>query len=282
MFERYTEKARRVIFFARYEACQYGSRYIDTEHILLGLLREDPTLMNRALRGRGGANEIRTEIERGIERRERISTAREVPLSQDAKRILTFASEEAGQLNDHYVSAEHIVLGILMTPDSVAGRILTERGATLADFRGQVSSGAGFERGAWRLRQIEDATVAINSFLAGIGRSKWTDFSPILAENTQFVDSEGRRWQGREEIGRQFEALLLPYAKKGVTFILESIDNCVANIFIASILWENVTVAGGSSKSVQRMTVLLEEKEQDWLVCFIQVTPVRVSGALRT
>ena len=63
MFERYTEKARRVIFFARYEASQFGSPYIETEHLLLGLLREDKALTNRALRTRALAEPIRKQIE---------------------------------------------------------------------------------------------------------------------------------------------------------------------------------------------------------------------------
>ena len=67
MFERYTEKARRVIFFARYEASQYGSPYIETEHLLLGLMREDKALANRFLRSHGSIESIRKEIEaRGI------------------------------------------------------------------------------------------------------------------------------------------------------------------------------------------------------------------------
>lgn len=75
MFERYTEKARRVIFFARYEASQYGSPYIDTEHALLGLLREDPALIKRFLGETDFASEIRTEIERRITRRGPFSTS---------------------------------------------------------------------------------------------------------------------------------------------------------------------------------------------------------------
>ena len=63
MFERYTEKARRVIFFARYEASQFGSPYIETEHLLLGLLREDKALTNRFLRGHGKVEDIRKQIE---------------------------------------------------------------------------------------------------------------------------------------------------------------------------------------------------------------------------
>src|SRR5713226_7322457 len=82
MFERYTETARRVIFFARYEASQFGSAYIESEHLLLGLLREDKALANRFLRQHGSIESIRKEIESRITIRERISTSVEVPLSQ--------------------------------------------------------------------------------------------------------------------------------------------------------------------------------------------------------
>jgi len=98
VFERYTEKARRVIFFARYEASQYGSPYIETEHLLLGLMREDKALANRFLRSHGSIESIRKEIEQRITIRERISTSVEVPLSQESKRILNFATEEAERL----------------------------------------------------------------------------------------------------------------------------------------------------------------------------------------
>src|ERR1700743_2900053 len=63
MFERYTEKARRVIFFARYEASQFGSPFIETEHLLLGLLREDKALTNRFLRSHAAVDSIRKQIE---------------------------------------------------------------------------------------------------------------------------------------------------------------------------------------------------------------------------
>jgi ATP-dependent Clp protease ATP-binding subunit ClpC len=66
VLERFTEKARRVIFFARYEASQYGSQCIETEHLLLGLLREDKGLTNRYLRTQGSIESIRKEIESRI------------------------------------------------------------------------------------------------------------------------------------------------------------------------------------------------------------------------
>jgi ATP-dependent Clp protease ATP-binding subunit ClpC len=79
MFERYSENARRVIFFARYEAGQYGSPYIETEHLLLGLMREDKALATRFLRTHGFIESIRKAIEARITIRERISTSVEVP-----------------------------------------------------------------------------------------------------------------------------------------------------------------------------------------------------------
>ena len=98
MFERYTEKARRVIFFARYEASQFGSPYIETEHLLLGLLREDKALTNRFLRSHGSVESIRKQIEGRTAIREKVSTSVDLPLSQESKRVLAYAAEEAERL----------------------------------------------------------------------------------------------------------------------------------------------------------------------------------------
>jgi hypothetical protein len=95
MFERYTEKARRAVFFARYEASQYGSPYIDTEYLLLGLIREDQALIRRFLRPTSAAADIRAEIERQIPPRERTSTSIEMPLTIECKTVLILAAEES-------------------------------------------------------------------------------------------------------------------------------------------------------------------------------------------
>jgi ATP-dependent Clp protease ATP-binding subunit ClpC len=95
MFERYTEKARRVIFFARYEASQFGSPYIETEHILLGVLREDKALTNRFLRSLAPVESIRKQIEAHTIVREKTSTSVDLPLSNEGKRVLAYAAEEA-------------------------------------------------------------------------------------------------------------------------------------------------------------------------------------------
>src|SRR2546422_6116763 len=105
MFERYTEKARRVIFFARYEASQFGSPYIETEHLLLGLLREDKTLTNRFLRSHASIESIRKQVEGRTPSREKVSTSVDLPLSQECKRVLAYAAEEAERLANR--SEEH-------------------------------------------------------------------------------------------------------------------------------------------------------------------------------
>ena len=141
---KYTEKARRVIFFARYEASQYGSPYIETEHLLLGLLREDKALANRFLRTHGTIESIRKEIEARITIRERISTSVDVPLSQECKRIvMNHAIEEAERLNHKHVGTEHLLLGILREEKCFAAETLQERGLRLSALREELSRTTG-------------------------------------------------------------------------------------------------------------------------------------------
>ncbi len=153
MFERYTEKARRVIFFARYEASQYGSPYIETEHLLLGLMREDKALANRFLRSHGSIESIRKEIEQRITIRERISTSVEVPLSQESKHILNFATEEAERLGHKHVGTEHLLLGILREEKCFAAEILQERGLRLSTLREELARSAGEKAPASRPKE---------------------------------------------------------------------------------------------------------------------------------
>ncbi|HKF25482.1 MAG TPA: Clp protease N-terminal domain-containing protein, partial [Candidatus Acidoferrum sp.] len=153
MFERYTEKARRVIFFARYEASQYGSPYIETEHLLLGLMREDKALANRFLRQQGSIESIRKEIEARITIRERISTSVEVPLSAECKRILNMAAEEAERLGVKHVATEHLLLGILREEKCFGAEILMERGLRLSSLREELARTSGEKPAAARPKE---------------------------------------------------------------------------------------------------------------------------------
>ena len=112
MFERYTERARRVLFFARYEASQLGSVSIETEHLLLGLIREGKGLTSRIFaRSHLSLENIRKEIEGRTVFREKVSTSVEIPFSVETKRVLEFAAEEADRLLHNYIGTEHLLLG---------------------------------------------------------------------------------------------------------------------------------------------------------------------------
>jgi ATP-dependent Clp protease ATP-binding subunit ClpC len=137
MLERYTENARRVIFFASYEASNYGSKKIAPEHMLLGLMRADKTLANRFFTARSSFNAdlIRQEIESRTVRHEKLPQTMEVSLTPETKRILAFAFEESDRLQNRYIGTEHLLLGILREERSMAAEILFERGLRLSAVR---------------------------------------------------------------------------------------------------------------------------------------------------
>jgi|SRR4029453_6990109 hypothetical protein len=139
MFERYTERARRAIFFARYEASQFGSVTIETEHLLLGLIREDKILTNRFIRDQASIESIRKEIEGRTPLRERVPPSADLPLSSECKRILAYAAEEGERLNHHHIGTEHLLLGILREENSVAAQVLWERGLRLNAIRDELA-----------------------------------------------------------------------------------------------------------------------------------------------
>ncbi|MDQ2855306.1 MAG: ATP-dependent Clp protease ATP-binding subunit [Acidobacteriota bacterium] len=146
MFERYTEKARRVIFFARYEASQFGAHAIEPEHLLLGLMREDKTLTGRFFpRAQLSIESIRKEIEGRTLLREKISTSVELPLAPETKRVLAFAHEESDRLQHRHIGTEHLLLGLLREERSMAAEILYERGLRLNAVRDEIARQSGHE-----------------------------------------------------------------------------------------------------------------------------------------
>ena len=144
MFERYTEKARRVIFFARYEASQFGAPAIEPEHLLLGLMREDKTLTGRFFpRAQVSIESIRKEIEGRTLLREKISTSVELPLAPETKRVLAYAHEESDRLQHRHIGTEHLLLGLLREERSMAAEILYERGLRLNAVRDEIARQSG-------------------------------------------------------------------------------------------------------------------------------------------
>ncbi|MBZ5490898.1 MAG: AAA family ATPase [Acidobacteriia bacterium] len=176
MFERYTEKARRVIFFARYEASQFGSPYIETEHLLLGLLREDKALAHRFLPAK--TEDIYRTIEAATIKREKVSTSVDLPLSEEGKRVLGHAAEEAERLSHKHIGTEHLLLGLLRGETSFAARILNENGVRLPAVREELS------------RVMEDAQpIAPKAFVL---LSEFSEYMTRIAREQRYSALVGR------------------------------------------------------------------------------------------
>jgi len=138
MFEDYSEAARRIIFFARYEASQFSSPYIETEHLLLGLLRQDKRLISPLVRS-SVENSIRGETERRSKKHEKISTAVALPLSDGSKRALAYAAEEAERLGHKQISTGDMLLGLLREEEGRAAKLLNERGVEISALRTELA-----------------------------------------------------------------------------------------------------------------------------------------------
>ncbi|MBZ5535620.1 MAG: hypothetical protein LAO31_06660 [Acidobacteriia bacterium] len=129
MFERYTEKARRVIFFARYETSQLGAQSIETEHLLLGLLREDTALVRRFLPFPESIEAVHLDVqERAAKYDLKVSTSVDLPLTQESKRVLMYAAEDAEALSHKEIDTAHLLLGLLREKDCLAAEVLQAHG----------------------------------------------------------------------------------------------------------------------------------------------------------
>jgi ATP-dependent Clp protease ATP-binding subunit ClpC len=141
MFEKYNEKARRALFFARYEASKLGSRVIESEHILLGVLREGEEIIKEIFsRFNVKPEQIRREVEGDRLFVDRISSSAELPLSEESKKILAYAAHEAESMLHQYVGTEHLLIGILRVESSTAARILTAKGLNVYGVREETIS----------------------------------------------------------------------------------------------------------------------------------------------
>src|SRR5271165_4241146 len=169
MFERFTEKARRVIFFARYEASAYGSATIETGHLLLGLLREDAALATLVLRNRTFSEQIREEIEKRIERHEQIQSNVEIPLTKESKRVLTLTAEEAERLGHRDIDTAHLLLGLLRVEEGLAAQVLRGHGITAEVFRQEIAR-----------EYPPSSKTAIRNFLPVYPREILEDFVAVL------------------------------------------------------------------------------------------------------
>src|SRR5271169_5795890 len=138
MFERFTDRARRVVVLAQEEARRLDHNYIGTEHLLLGLIRESEGVAAKALEALGiSLDVVRQQVEEIIGQGQQEPSGH-IPFTKRAKKALEMSLRESVQLGHNYIGTEHILLGLLREGDVVAAQVLVKLGADLNRVRQQV------------------------------------------------------------------------------------------------------------------------------------------------
>jgi ATP-dependent Clp protease ATP-binding subunit ClpC len=143
MFERFTDRARRVVVLAQEEARDLHHNYIGTEHILLGLIRESPGLAAQALSALGVTLDAARDRVEGIVSRGSEAPSGHIPFTPRAKKVLELSLREALNLGHHYIGTEHILLGLIAEGEGVASHVLADLGAPGPQLRDKVIELAG-------------------------------------------------------------------------------------------------------------------------------------------
>ena len=148
MFERFTDRARKVMALANQEAQRFNHEYIGTEHILLGLVKEGSGVGATVLKNLDvDIKKLRLEVEKLVKSGPDMVTMGKLPHTPRAKKVIEFAIEEARSLNHNYVGTEHLLLGLLRETEGIAAQVMMNLGLRLEDVRQEVLNllGAGVD-----------------------------------------------------------------------------------------------------------------------------------------
>ena len=240
MFERFTEKAIKVIMLAQEEARRLGHNFVGTEQILLGLIGEGTGVAAKVLKSMGvNLKDARIEVEKIIGRGSGF-VAVEIPFTPRAKRVLELSLEEARQLGHNYIGTEHLLLGLIREGEGVAARVLENLGVDLSKVRTQV------------IRMLGE-TAEVSAGGGGSGRTKTPTLDEFGSNLTQMAqDGKLDPVVGREkEIERVIQILgrrtknnpvLIGEPGVGKTAIAEGLAQRISNSDIPDILQEKRVV----------------------------------------
>src|SRR5213595_1891627 len=178
MYERFTDRSRKVMQLANQEAQRFNHEYIGTEHILLGLVKEGSGVAANVLKNLDiDLRKIRLEVEKIVQSGPDMVTMGKLPQTPRAKKVIEYSIEEARNLNHNYVGTEHLLLGLLREQEGVAAQVLMNLGLKLEDVREEVlnllghnmessesGSGGGGGGGERTTSKTKSKTPALDSF----------------------------------------------------------------------------------------------------------------------
>ncbi|MFA6665622.1 MAG: ATP-dependent Clp protease ATP-binding subunit, partial [Armatimonadota bacterium] len=186
MWQRFTERARRVIFFAQEEAGRLGENFVTTEHLLLGLVRESDSVAARILDRMGvSMNRVRSEVERQVTRGEG-RLGQDMQLTPRAKRVIDLAYDEARQLNNNYIGTEHLLLGLIREGEGLAARVLTKLGVDLERTRKEVVNLQDNDTTVTSVAKARSRTPTLDEFARDLtDMARQDKLDPVVGRNSE-------------------------------------------------------------------------------------------------